>query len=156
MATWTDYFVMAIYALTAAVFTVSACYIIFSKKHYVSLTTMTIYLLSITSMALSCSALTFSNRIDSAYLNITACSFCAHWLSIGLFTSEYIKVATQTPVFKGGNRLCQSIDFFYWITVFIILGYSYYTYVFVQGLATYLAWLSFLLKIFFTLAFFLI
>lgn len=46
------------------------------------------------------------NRVEQPLrrqIYLTA-SYSSHWVSIGLFTSEYIKVATQVPLLRATNK----------------------------------------------------
>lgn len=137
---------MVTYGITAALFAISLCYSIVVKEHTVSYTVIAIYTLSILSMTAGCSAVAFPTDSEK-YLNLSAVSFSAHWLSLGIFTGAYIKVATQTPLFRGGERTCHSVPFILNAVIVIILCGTYYTFSFVHSAAPYLTWLAFVLRI---------
>jgi hypothetical protein len=74
-------------------------------------------------------------------------SFSAHWLSLGIFTGAYIKVATQTPLFRDGQRMCKLLPYILNAVIVLILCGTYYTFAFVHSATPYLTWLAFLLKV---------
>ena len=136
---------MATYGITAALFAISFCYSIVVKEHTVSYTVIAIYILSILSMSTGCTAITYPQDSEK-YLNLAAVSFSAHWLSLGIFTGAYIKVATQTPLFRGGERMCNMLPLILKAVIVLILCGTYYTFAFVHSAAPYLTWLAFVLK----------
>ena len=128
------------------IFFASCCYIMKSKDYQVSYTTFSIYLLSITSAATGCVAW-FMFSGSSVQLNLFAVSFITHWLSLGIFTSGYINVANQTPLFLDGSRKCRWLPFILNFSIVLSMCGIYYAFVFIQTDLIDLNLISLLLKI---------
>lgn len=94
-------FVQACYILAASIFIFSFAYICISKEHQVTLPICAIYLLEI--LTQSCQVALFHvPKEDTRALDaLTSVSFSAHWIALGIFTSEYIRVATQVPLLRN-------------------------------------------------------
>jgi len=99
-------------------------------------------------MTTGCSAVYYPPDNEVQKRQLEAVSFISHWLSLGIFTGAYIKVATQMPLFQGGQRICKYLPYILNITIVLILCGAYYAFAFVHSAAPYLAWMNFLLKVF--------
>lgn len=139
-------FVMSCYILSGLTFIGSFIFILQSKQHHLTITLLLIYILEI--ICQTANVITFQLN-NAARVNefLTACAYSCHWIALGLFTGEYIKVSTQIP-------LLRDIPKFSWFPLLlnlIILGtlaVTIYGVIFVQGVSTLTAWIVFLAKTF--------
>ena len=72
-------------------------------------------------------------------------SYSSHWISIGLFTGEYIKVATQIPLLRSTNKF----GYFPTLLMLLIVGtltFSVYAGFFINAETGVLVWIAFLTR----------
>lgn len=93
-------FVMSCYILAGLTMLFSLVYIIASKQHSLTSTVLLIYSLEIITQSFSVAL--FKVPADKTRLvdSLTAVSFGAHWMGLGIFTGGYITVATQIPLLR--------------------------------------------------------
>jgi hypothetical protein len=94
----TIYFATACYLISALVFIVSFIVICTSQLHQTTLSLVGIYIWEIISLSLMAGALIASSLSLNWVKYLQVGGFFAHWFSISIFTGQYIKVATQTPL----------------------------------------------------------
>lgn len=101
-----------------------------------------IYLLEI--LCQCCAVATFKlERGTTTSEVLTAVSFSAHWIALGLFTGEYLTVAYQTPLLRLKTKLA-------WFPTFLIIfivglcAALFYGQFGIGGIPTLMAWLSFI------------
>jgi hypothetical protein len=66
----------------------------------------------------------------------------AHWLALGVFTGEYIKVATQVPLIRQ-KQILNYCPFILIIVVIVTLGFCFFAYVAVAEAVIWMDWIEF-------------
>jgi hypothetical protein len=88
----TNNFIMSCYMIAGLFLIVSLSYICISKDHRLTLPLTVVYILEIISQC--CASATFiipSGRLQDYFW---ASAFTTHWLSVSIFTGQYIGVST--------------------------------------------------------------
>ena len=93
-------FVLTCYCSVAIALTGSLIYIALSKNHTLSFVIALIYFLEIASQVSSIAALRLPVGKVTLVNLFSVSAYSSHWIAIGLFTGEYIKVATQIPLLQ--------------------------------------------------------
>ena len=130
---------------------ISLIYIFQSKNHRITVPLILIYLLEIFSQCCASTTFFISNPnapLPSPRINyLWAGAFTAHWISVSIFTGEYIKVSTQTPLLLDKSTL-QWCPMAMNILVLSVLGFCFYGYIYVTQAAAFLVWIVFTGKTF--------
>ena len=134
------------YVTTGIVLLGSLLYMTFSRKHSMSVRVAAIILLEIACQAFQVAAMITSREKHqtSRQIFLTA-SYSSHWVSIGLFTGEYIKVATQIPLLRENNKF----GYFPTLLMLLIVGtltISIYAGFFINVNSAFLRWIAFLTR----------
>lgn len=139
-------FVLTCYITAEFAFVGSLIYIIWSKQHRITRTIAIIYLLEI--LCLSCAIATFFESIHQKKQNaLFSISFSAHWIAIGFFTGEYVKVATQVPLLRKTTVL-RWLPMLLNLLIWGTLGIAIYGLFFWDAQNVYVKWILFTLRTF--------
>lgn len=67
--------------------------------------------------------------LNGSYAQLTdyfwATKFTTHWLALSVFTGQYIKIATQTPLLLNKNRCIYCPKFLNFIVLLTVLLYFF-------------------------------
>ena len=144
-------FIKSCYMISGILLIISLVYICQSKNHRITVPLILIYLLEIFSQCCASTTFFISNPnapLPSPRINyLWAGAFTAHWISVSIFTGEYIKVSTQTPLLLDKSTL-QWCPMAMNVLVLIVLGFCFYGYIFVTQAAAFLVWIVFTGKTF--------
>ena len=142
----TNNFIMSCYIIAGSFLILSFAYICFSKNHRMTAPLTAIYALEIISNI--CASLTFLIEAGRLQDYFWSAAFTTHWLSVAIFTGQYIGVSTQTPLLLE-KRSLKYAPLLLNLFVIAVLVLAAYAYIYLHGMAIILVWSVFLVKFFF-------
>lgn len=97
---------------------------------------------------MSCAVATFYEAMNLKTQNaLLAVSFSAHWIAIGFFTGEYVKVATQVPLLRK-TTVMRWFPLLLNLLIWGTLGIAIYGLFFWDANNVYIKWILFTLRTF--------